>query len=265
MRSPFRRSTLLVLLLALPACIRGFEPRSYPTPESLYRASLDQFRRGKWANASAGFERLTLDLPARDSLLPLAFLYLGRAQARNREALLASGTFTRLAETFPDDTLADDALFEGAKALASLWRNPTLDPQYGLQAQQQLRTLVAAYPDSPLRAQAEAEIRRLDEWLARKDYENGMHYLRRKAYDSAIIYFRDVVKGWPETDTARRARLRLLEAYREIRYDEDAREMCQTLRQNYPQDREVRDACGAAPAAPAPADTARTSPVAPAR
>ena len=80
-----------------------------------------------------------------------------------------------------------------------------------------------------------------------------MHYFRRKAYDSAIIYFRDVVRTYPNVPKAKEAYLKLHEAYQRIRYAEDARETCDTLRQRYPGDREVRRACGAAPVSSAAA------------
>jgi hypothetical protein len=43
----------------------------------------------------------------------------------------------------------------------------------------------------------------------------------------------------------------LLEAYRAIKYTEDARDLCDAMRKAYPNDRDVRNACGTAPAAPA--------------
>jgi outer membrane protein assembly factor BamD (BamD/ComL family) len=84
-----------------------------------------------------------------------------------------------------------------------------------------------------------------------------MFYLRRKAYDSAIIYFRDVTKSFPATDKARQSYLRLADAYKAIRYRDDLADVCATLRQNYPTDREVRSTCGGVPT------TAATPPPAP--
>jgi len=43
----------------------------------------------------------------------------------------------------------------------------------------------------------------------------------------------------------------LLEAYRSIRYTEDARDLCNEMRKAYPNDREVTEKCGPAPATPA--------------
>ena len=121
--------------------------------------------------------------------------------------------------------------------------------------------LLTLYPDSPLKPAAEAELKRLDEWFAAKDFDTGDGYFRRKAYDSAIIYFRDVVKNYPNTDRARQAMVRMVQAYRSpvMNYKEDAREVCATLRVLYPTDPEVLKSCDglapkdsvAAPAKPA--------------
>ncbi len=243
----FSRLVCALLLVAQGACRPSFQPEKFRSDEALYRASLAQFKQQRWGNAASGFERLTLQLPARDPLMPRVLYYLGRAQANDGQHLLAAQSFSRLAQSFPEDPLADDALLAAGKAYARLWRKPTLDPQYGEDALSTLRTLQAMYPKSPLLTEAERQIRRLNQWFATKLYDNGMHYLRRKAYDSAIIYFKDAARLYPETPKAREALLRLVQAYRAINYKEDASEVCSSLRRTYPGNREVIEACGSAP------------------
>ena len=63
--------------------------------------------------------------------------------------------------------------------------------------------MVELYPDSPLAPKAQEGAQRMLEWLATKDYLTGVYYVRRKAPDSAILYFKDVIKNYPETDHAR--------------------------------------------------------------
>lgn len=250
---------LTVALSGLAACSRGFQVANFKgSTAELYQAAMREYQRKHWDNAVAAFEKLTLDLPARDTLLPRAHYYLGRAHERRDEHLLAAQSFSRLVESFPDDSLADDALFESAEAYKKLWRKPVLDAQYGQTSIETYRTLLSLYPNSPLRDRATKGIAELEEWMAAKDYDAGMFYLRRKAYDSAIIYFRDVTKSFPATRKSRQAYLRLVDAYRAIRYREDMAEVCTTLRQAYPADREVRAACGGVPATaekPQPAPT----------
>ena len=48
------------------------------------------------------------------------------------------------------------------------------------------------------------------------DYENGMYYMRRKAYDPAIIYLKDVVEKYPTTTRSRDALLPLREELVEV-------------------------------------------------
>ncbi|HEX5581079.1 MAG TPA: outer membrane protein assembly factor BamD [Gemmatimonadaceae bacterium] len=247
----FRSVAAALLLLGSAACASGFQAARYTDNEALYTAALAEYERGEWDNAVAGFERLTLMLPARDTLLPRSHYYLGQAHRRRGEELLAAQSFVRLVEAFPNDTLADDALYDAALSYQRLWRKPELDPQYGEAAMETYRTLLSAYPNSPLRDETERGIRELQEMMATKDLRTGEYYLRLRAYDSAIIYFQDVQKEYPETDAARRAGLRLVDTYRRLYYREEVAETCATLRQRHPDDGGVRESCGQPPAAAA--------------
>ena len=249
---PSRRTLALTLLVIVAACHPQFEVAKFPTNEALYRAAMVEYSHGRWDNAVTAFEKLTTDLPARDTLLPRAHWYLAQSHQKRQEWVLAATSFSRLVESFPDDTLADDAALEGARSYAKLWRKPALDPTYGLSAEASYNTLLSLYPDSPLAPVAKTELARLMEMFAEKDYLSGMYYLRRKAYDSGIIYFKDVLNKYPTTPTARNAQLRLVDAYKAIRYKEDASDACGALLKSYPDDAEVRETCKgvATPASP---------------
>lgn len=243
---------LLALLLAAPlACKPPFDPKIYQSADKLYQVAMAEYKAGRFDNAAKAFEKLTLDLPARDPRLPLAFYYLAQSQEKNGENLLAAGTYNRLIDAFPQDTLVDDALFLSGRAYEREWRHPELDATYGKSAITAYESLLASYPDSPFSKRAQDRLTRLDEWLAEKDYNTAYLYLKRKAYDSAILYLKDVIRQHPNAKKTRDAYLRLLEAYRAIKYTEDARDLCDAMRKAYPNDRDVREACGPAPSTPA--------------
>jgi outer membrane protein assembly factor BamD len=242
------RTVAAILIAVLAACKPDFELKRFTQDTALYQASLRELQRRSWDNASAGFERLTIELPARDTLMPLSLYHLGKARQGKKEWLLAAQAFTRLTESFPDDTLADDALYEAGVSYARLWRKPPLDAQYGETAISTLRMMQGMYPNSPLIDEAQREVDRLTNWLGMKAYETGMFYMRRKAYDPAIIYFKDVLRLYPTAPIARDAAIKLVVAYNEINYREEAREQCASLRQTYPRLPEVREVCGEAPA-----------------
>jgi outer membrane protein assembly factor BamD len=246
------RPILLALLLAAPlACKPPFDPKIYPNADKLYQVAMAEYKAGRFDNAAKAFEKLTLDLPARDPRLPLAFYYLAQSQEKNGENLLGAGTYNRLIDAFPQDTLVDDALFLSGQAYEREWRHPELDATYGRSAITAYESLLASYPDSPFAKRAQDRLTRLDEWLAEKDYNTAYLYLKRKAYDSAILYLKDVIRQHPNAKKTRYAHLRLLEAYRAIKYTEDARDLCDAMRKAYPTDRDVREACGPAPSTPA--------------
>jgi outer membrane protein assembly factor BamD len=263
-----RRATRALLLMSVAAlagaCARGFQPRKFTQAPELYRASLREFQRKKFDNALAGLDLLASQLPARDTLLPLVYYHQAQAHARKGEHLLAAQAYQRIGDAFPDDSLADDALLQQAREYQRLWRKPQLDAQYGTTALGTFRQVLSLYPDSPLSKDAGKEIATLNDWFATKDYDNGMHYLRRKAYDPALIYFRDVVRLYPGTPAARRSYFRMVEAYRAINYREELAEVCAEMRRFYPNDAQVARECpslpssASAPAPGTPADSAAT-------
>lgn len=237
------------------ACHPDFVLKKYNTNEKLYRAGLREFNRRKWDNAIAAFEKLTLDLPARDSLLPRSYWYLATAHEKQGEHLLAAQSYSKLVESFPDDSLSPRAALEAARSYWHLWRKPSLDPTYGETALATYNTLLGLYPTASVVPQAQKELAELENWFAIKNYDAGMYYMRRGGYDSAIIYFKDVLNRWPNAPKARDASLRLVDAYKAIRYREDASELCTQLRKKYVNDREVGQTCNGIPDAATPSTT----------
>ena len=247
-----RNVVLLLAALSAAACTsKAWSPKTYTSNEALYTASKQRLDHGKLDDAIAGFEKLTLDLPARDTLLSRSHYWLGLAHERKGEHILAAQSYSRLMESFPDDTLADDALLLAGKSYRKLWRKSSLDATYGESALSTFNTLLALYPNSDKRAEAEKNVADLEAAFAKKDYDTGVQYFRRKAYDSAILYFRDLVKKYPSTDYARKAQLRLVQSYDAIAYRADRDDTCAALRERYPADAEVRARCKSAPVASA--------------
>lgn len=246
-------AVLAATLAVGAACRPGFQPRAFPSSGALFAASLAEYNAKRFDNAVSGFERLTLDLSARDTLLPLAHWYLAHAHEMKQEHLLAASSYARLAESFPDDSLAPAALLLAGRSYSELWRRPDLDGTYGDLAQIQFRQLSTLYPDSPLKRAADSASFDIDERKAAKDYGVGMHYVRRKAFESSLIYFKDVVKDYPLTKMARAALMEMVVVYRrpELKYVPEAAETCLTLRTTYPGDAEVDALCpnGGSPAA----------------
>ena len=246
----WRYTAAALLLIVAAACHPDFQVKNYPTNEKLFKEGLRQFDLHKWDNAIAAFEKLTLDLPARDSLLPRSYWFLATSHEKQGEHLLAAQSYSKLVESFPDDSLADDAALEAARSYWKMWRKPALDPTYGETALATYNTLLGLYPTSPLVPVATKELAELENWFAIKNYEAGLFYFRRKAFDSAILYFKDVLQRWPNSPTAKLTSMKLVEAYKAIRYHEDASDLCTQLRKKYGGDTGVKQVCNGIPDSP---------------
>lgn len=244
----WRVLVLLGVVFALTGCHASFQPTHFANPEALYQASLIEYQRKHWDNAQQGFEQLSNELSARDPLLPSVLFYLAMTHERRGENLLAAQAYLRMSDGFPDDTLAPAAVLGAGRSYQKMWRKTTLDASDGQQAATTYRMLLATYPTSHEADLAKEQLDTLDNMFAKKDYDTGVHYVRRKAVDPAIIYFKDVVKNYPKTATARLAWLRLHDLYTQIRWKDDALEVCGTLWSTYPGDAAVALACGKPPA-----------------
>jgi outer membrane protein assembly factor BamD len=250
----YRRLLAVGCLLAL-GC-HGFQARDFPNPIDLYRESLRRLEAGKTADAIIGFEKLTLELPARDTLLPRAHFHLGRAYAKRKDWLLAGQAFTRMATEFPEDSLADDALLQAGHAYARIWDDPELDPTYGQSAIAVYQSLIDTYPASALRPDAERGIARMRAQLAEKDFRIGEQYRRRRSPHSAILYYKQVISRFPDAPRAKDAYVKMAEVYKSIGYEEDYREACGEARTKFPTEASIRSVCGDAPVVAAPVTAA---------
>ena len=230
-----RRSlTLFVSLLLLSGCGAKLDPSQHPTPESLYEASMKAYRSGRWNAARQGFQRLTFELPPRDDRSADVRYYLAECMLQQGERLEAARQFRRVADEYPRHRLAPDALLRAGDAYLKLWSNPELDPAYGETALATYTELLGRFPSSPAAPRAQLRVAQLNERFAAKDFRNGDFYLRFRAYDSAIIYFKDIIARYPRTSYAPKAVLGLVKAYDRIGYDEEKHEMCLHLEQYYP-------------------------------
>ncbi len=230
-------------LLALAGCAH-FSAARYGDNSALFEASLRQLRHGHFASAQAGFQKLTFDLTARDSLFTMSRFWLAESYFGMRDFVTASREFRRVADEAPEAPVAPTALLRAGDSYAELWRHPDLDPTNGQTALATWQELLGRYPDSQAAAIANVRIRALNEDFARKMFEAAVFYFRRGGYDSAILYLRGLISTYPSSSLVPESFVYLVRSYRAIGYREEMQETCDHLAQYYPSRRDVREVCG---------------------
>ena len=250
------RRLRLLGVLGIAACHHAARARVTPSPDSELSRARAAFRHGDFTQALQTYQRLVFEVGPNDSIAPEVHHSLAESYFQTGDLVQAAHEFRQVADQFPASPFAPVALLRAGDANLRLWRMPDLDPSYGEAALAIYQELAGRYPDSEAAQRAQLHVRQLREWFAEKSFKNGMFYFKRKAWDSAIIYFKDVYANYPETPRAADALLRLADAYRVINYNEELREVCNTLQRYHPNHPGLARRCPAA----ATADSASTTP-----
>jgi outer membrane protein assembly factor BamD len=207
--------------------------------DELYTHAMERFESRRWDNAVEAFERFVFRFPG-DPRHQDARYRLAEAYFNKREFLTAGVEYTRFAGDFPNSQLADDARFGACRAYAELSPRPPLDQQYTEAAIEHCRTMVDYYPESEFAPRAREIVSQMTDRLAIKHFEMAEHYFRRRAYDSALMGYSDVLAFFPGTPTAPRALLRMVEVYDRLGYEQEQEETRQRLLREYPASVEAR-------------------------
>jgi outer membrane assembly lipoprotein YfiO len=171
--------------------------------------------------------------------------HLAECYFQTGDRVQAAHDFRQVADQYPTSEFAPLALLRAGDANLRLWRDPELDPSYGETALATYQELAGRYPGTDAAARAQVHVQQLREWFSQKDYKNGMFYFRRRAYDSAIIYFKDVIANYPGTARVPDALMRLVDSYRIIGYRDELKETCGHLRRFFPQTEGLAQSCAA--------------------
>ncbi len=248
-----RMLEIAAVVVLIAGCHRG-APRVQPIvePNTQLERAMTLFHRGDMRGAQTLLQRVAFELPPGSPELAEVRYYLAECYFQTGDRVQAAAEFRKVADEFPTTQYAPLALLRAGDANLRLWRRPELDPTYGETALAIYQELSGRYPESDAAARARPHVVRLENQFAEKTYKNGMFYLKRKAFDSAIIYFKDVIANFPNAHRTPDALLRLVDTYRAIHYTQELQETCDHLRRFYPHAAELAGSC------PATADTTAT-------
>jgi outer membrane protein assembly factor BamD len=248
---------LPILLLAALACGGGRTPEngsaapapvagtgvSAATVDSIWRQAEQAVRRGKWSDAEKLLDRALLEFSPGDPRTARTHFLLGEARFAQNRQLEAAREFRRASDDTPNDPIAPEALLRLGDVYADLWRRPELDPSYGQTALATYQELLNRYPGAAPAKRAQQRITELNERFAAKTYKAALYYFRLKAYDSAILYLKDVVATYPKTAVVPEALVKLVQAYRALGYREDVQETCGYIRRFHPRAPKANEVC----------------------
>ncbi len=176
----------------------------------------------------AGYKRRFIGLPllsAEDEAIEMLF----RIQQRSPGSPLAEKAFKRTADYYYADAQYDLAVDAYTAFIDRYKRSPEIpqarlkkafaelaqfhgtrfDPTPVINARTSLEELAIDYPDLARQENVSAVVERIDGALARKVYQNAQFYLRTHEQRAAAYTFKYLIKNYPESPEAGRAKVEL--------------------------------------------------------
>jgi outer membrane protein assembly factor BamD len=238
-RRAFIAAAGLLTALALSACASREVPLTELAPQDLWLQGIEHYNAGRWSEAIRFFDRYVL-VGGADPQVHQARFYSAEAHFNRREYITAASRFSALAGDLGRADLAAQARFMACRSYEELAPGPQLDQEYTRAAIDHCQALVDIFPTSEFADDARRIVDEMWHTLAAKAFQGGDWYQRRRAYDSALIYFQDVVRLYPRTSYAPRALRRMIEIYTVLDYPEEIQETRDRLMRNYPDSPEAR-------------------------
>lgn len=222
---------LLVSGLALGGC-GGSLPYPGVTPDEVFNIGLQAMAGEEWAEAVKAFDHVLL-MPGFSRSAEARF-HLAQTHFTRKRYIEARSEFQRVIERWPADTLAVSAALGMCRSLAGLSPITQRDQGFTRQAQLSCRQVAADFAGTVVGLRASEIATEMRDKMAERDYDTGLHYLKRGLIDSALLYLEEVVEEYPESEWAPWALYRMIEGFGIINYQRDVQTTRQLLLEMYP-------------------------------
>ncbi|MEX2529745.1 MAG: outer membrane protein assembly factor BamD [Gemmatimonadota bacterium] len=229
----------LLLACVIVACSSS-PPYAGVSDDEIVEHGLAAYEAEDWDEVVESLGRVVLAVPnhPRGAEVRLA---LAEAYFEREEYLSAAAEFEMFLARYPSDGRAPNASIGICRSYAELSPHPQRDAEYTRRARDTCRNTVLDFQGTNIAEEAERIRVEMVEKLAQKEYEEGRFYERRDLYDSAILYYQDLVEQYPGTSWAPRGWAALYRTYQIIGWTEEAEEARSTLLSLYPNSPEAAE------------------------
>jgi len=121
----------------------------------------------------------------------------------------AEEEFNKVVSRYPDSEWASAAKFQIASCRASLSKGAAYDQGAMQEAKEKFESFVKEHPDAVLSWDAQRNINQIREKEALASFDIGRFYEKQKAFESAKIYYNDIINNYADSSMAKQAVARL--------------------------------------------------------
>ncbi len=248
-----RLSLMTRILLAFGVCATlsacgGGKLRANLTTDERLEHALKLFEKHDYFEARTQFRIITLNAPG-SAIVDKAQFYLAECHFHMEEYIIAGEEYKKLIRLYPQSEYLDDAQFKIGLAYYKLSPKSDLDQKYTWQAIEEFQQFMEDYPESALKEEVQNYFQQVRNKLAKKDFDTADLYRKLAYYESALVYFDEVLARFYDTKYAEATLFYKAEIlYKIAKYDE-SRDAIHLLMDKYRRDASPSET-GAAAAKP---------------
>lgn len=146
----------------------------------------------------------------------LAQFKIGECYKKNGQFKEAAEAFGKLVNTYPKSLLYEQAKYEVAYCTYKMSLKPNYDQEPTEEAIKEFEDFVKSKDKGETIKDAEEALLRLQGKKAESLYNTANFYERSKRYESAIIYYKEIVDAYPKTSWAKKAFSKIMELEKRI-------------------------------------------------
>ncbi len=234
MKSRMLLTAMMVIFGSISASFAKTEEKSDKCTEQFHKA-LKRYEKQRHHDVRVILDELKYQCgghPAMDSIL----YYLGKSLLETKGYAEASVEFERLLQDYPRSVFAEEAHFRIGYASYKQSNPVQKDQSQTYTAMRAFSSFLEQRPESEYADSARRYIDIAQEKLAEKEYRNARFYERIEQYESAVVYFRDLIERFPRSKYIPEARFALAENLLRTSRPSEAEEVLQDLLNNDPPD-----------------------------
>jgi len=195
----------------------------------------------KYYQAQTELDKLRYQLMGTEYIDQILF-YLGEAYRLNKDYPEALVNYQNLVRDYPNSSYSARAQYYIGLCYKEMSLKPELDQEYTQKAISSFKDLIELFPQNEYQDSAKIQINLLQNKLAEKSFKNGKFYFKIEKYNSAEIYFKDIILNYYNSEWIDDAFFYLALTYLKENKKEDAKALFQRIISEYKNSKYINEA-----------------------
>lgn len=190
--------SFLVVILLVTSCSDYQKALKSEDPAVKLEMATKMYEAKKYSKAIRIFEQIATVYRGKPEYENLKYMF-SQSYFKTKQYYLAGDQFERFVSDFPKSDKAQEASFLGAKSYSMLSPEYSLDQTDTTKAIEKLQIFIDTYPNSEYLVEANGIMRKLNEKIEQKVFENAKGYNTISDYKAAIVALDNFIADYPGT------------------------------------------------------------------